>query len=201
MAITKEQIYQAADELSSNGQEPTLAAIRKALGGGSFTTISEAMKEWRQARNQDEAKANTPPPMPDAVQNALETLGGEVWKVAMEIAQAKLQTERDALEKTRADMENQQREAAEMSDQMDAEIEKLKAQVSALETDKQQLQQQHGETKTQYAVIEARYEEQSKRVEDILAELKETRQQLAELRKLEREYTSYIQMQVAEKQA
>ena len=46
MAITKKAIFDAADVLDAGGQRPTLAALRKAVGGGSFTTISEAMKEW-----------------------------------------------------------------------------------------------------------------------------------------------------------
>ena len=47
MAISKEQIFAVADELDAAGQNPTLANVRKQLGSGSFTTISEAMNEWR----------------------------------------------------------------------------------------------------------------------------------------------------------
>ena len=46
MAITKKSIFDAADALDAGGQRPTLVAIRKAVGGGTFTTISEVMKEW-----------------------------------------------------------------------------------------------------------------------------------------------------------
>ena len=44
MAITTQQIHAIADQLHEQGIKPTLAEVRKALGGGSFTTISEAMK-------------------------------------------------------------------------------------------------------------------------------------------------------------
>ena len=47
MAISKDQIFAAADELDAAGQSPTRAAVRKALGGGSFTTISEGMTDWK----------------------------------------------------------------------------------------------------------------------------------------------------------
>lgn len=47
MAISIEDVYSVADRLFESGQQPTLAAVRSALGGGSFTTISEAMKSWR----------------------------------------------------------------------------------------------------------------------------------------------------------
>ena len=47
MAITTPDIHAAADKIAAQGTTPTLAAVRSALGGGSFTTISEAMKEWK----------------------------------------------------------------------------------------------------------------------------------------------------------
>ena len=45
MAITKDQIFQAADQLTVAGESATMAAVRKLLGGGSYTTINEALKE------------------------------------------------------------------------------------------------------------------------------------------------------------
>ena len=50
MAITTADIHTAADRIAESGQQPTLAAVRSALGGGSFTTISEAMKGWKAAQ-------------------------------------------------------------------------------------------------------------------------------------------------------
>ena len=44
---TKDEIWAAAQALADAGERPTLAAVRKVVGGGSFTTISEAMAEWR----------------------------------------------------------------------------------------------------------------------------------------------------------
>ena len=47
MALTKQDIWRCADELDAEGIRPTLAAVRKKLGSGSFTTISDAMAEWK----------------------------------------------------------------------------------------------------------------------------------------------------------
>ena len=65
MAITKESVFECANQLLEDDITPTLAKVRKALGGGSYTTISEFMAEWRK---QNEA-ANQPKPLqiPDAV--------------------------------------------------------------------------------------------------------------------------------------
>jgi TolA-binding protein len=45
--MSTERIHAVADQLASEGLKPTLAAVRSRLGGGSFTTISKAMQEWR----------------------------------------------------------------------------------------------------------------------------------------------------------
>lgn len=76
MTITKDQIFAVADELNAVGQNPTLAAVRKALGSGSFTTISEAMNEWR-ARKTTEA-APIREPTPQAVKDKLVGLGADL---------------------------------------------------------------------------------------------------------------------------
>lgn len=44
MAITTLDIHAAADKIAAQGVAPTLAAVRSALGGGSFTTIERAME-------------------------------------------------------------------------------------------------------------------------------------------------------------
>ena len=43
---TKEQIWSVADTIASEGGNPTLAAVREKLGGGSYTDISAAMQQW-----------------------------------------------------------------------------------------------------------------------------------------------------------
>ena len=49
---TKEDIWAAATMLAEAGERPTLSAVRKVVGGGSYTTISEAMAEWRARQTQ-----------------------------------------------------------------------------------------------------------------------------------------------------
>ncbi|WP_425522231.1 DNA-binding protein, partial [Xanthomonas perforans] len=39
VAITKDQIWKIADQLDADGVKPTLSAVRKKLGSGSYTTI------------------------------------------------------------------------------------------------------------------------------------------------------------------
>ena len=76
MAISIDDVFSAADRLSESGQQPTLAAVRSALGGGSFTTISEAMKSWRAM--QQAAAAPVREAAPAAVMERFHQLGTDV---------------------------------------------------------------------------------------------------------------------------
>ena len=127
MAIAESDVHATADTILASGQQPTLAAVRAALGGGSFTTISEAMKSWKAARQ----AAATPmrEVAPAAVTERLEALAGDIWGVALGMANDRLAKEREALESTRQEVEAQRREAAELADQMSAELETARAQI------------------------------------------------------------------------
>jgi len=131
MAITKEQIFAAADELDAAGQNPTLAAVRKAVGGGSFTTISEAMSEWRASKTARAAPMREP--APQAVTDKLAELGADLWGVALEMANARLAAEREALEGVRVEMEAARQEAAELADQLTVELDETKSRLASIE--------------------------------------------------------------------
>ena len=127
MAISIEDVYSAADRLSESGQQPTLAAVRSALGGGSFTTISEAMKSWRAMQQAAATPVREAAPTP--VMERLNQLGADVWAVAISMANDRLTKEREAFESTKADMELAHKEVAELADQMAAELESIRKQL------------------------------------------------------------------------
>ena len=112
MAITTQQIHSIADQLHEQGIKPTLAEVRKALGGGSFTTISEAMKSWRQDNQQEEQLRQVE--LPSSITERLQTLGADVWHTAIDIANDRLVKEREALEsiKTKAQAETDEAQEA-----------------------------------------------------------------------------------------
>jgi chromosome segregation ATPase len=120
MAITKEDIYAAADALVAEGKNPTLANVRKALGGGSFTTISEGVAAWKDERTAQPAPLQEPPPA--AVAEKFSGLLAEVWAVALGMANARLASEREALEAARVELEDKSREAADLAAQVSADL-------------------------------------------------------------------------------
>src|SRR5262245_11860475 len=108
MALTKADIWDAADKLAAAGDTPTLAKVRAALGSGSYSTISEAMGEWK-ARQQRIAGGGEPIPAP--VASRIEALGADIWAAAIELAQGRLAAERDALRQKHAELEAGRAEA------------------------------------------------------------------------------------------
>lgn len=127
---TKEAIWAAADELEAAGEKPTHAIIRKKLGGGSFTTISEAMNERRSKR--DAEKAPRIEPAPERVSSAATEFAGIVWASAQEVVNTRLAAERDALETARNEFAVEQQEAADFADQLSADLEIATAKIDTL---------------------------------------------------------------------
>lgn len=128
MAITKDSIFAAATDIAAAGGAATLAAVRKAVGGGSYTTISEALKEWRLVHQQ--ATAPLQEPAPQALSDRLAGVINETWTIALEMANDRLNTERAALEQIRIDLEQSRREAVDLADQLNVELEQAQATIA-----------------------------------------------------------------------
>lgn len=80
-SITKEAIWAAADQIEANGGYASLAAVRKVLGAGSYTTITAAMEERKSLPRA--VKDLPPPPMPEGLVERFAGLGEEIWAAAV----------------------------------------------------------------------------------------------------------------------
>jgi len=127
MAITKEHIFTAASGIAAAGGTATLAAVRKAVGGGSYTTISEALKEWRVTHRQ--AKAPLQEPAPQALSDRLAGVINETWTIALEMANERLNAERAALEQVRINLEQSRREAVDLADQLSGDLDQAQTNI------------------------------------------------------------------------
>jgi len=129
--ITKQAIFAAADELDAEGVRVTLQAVRKKVGGGSFTTISEAVSEWRKSKGAKAAEAAEAPPQPLA--DKLAAFGAELWAGARDMANERLAAERAALDDDRRTLEVARVEAVQLADGLTAEVEDLRERLAALQ--------------------------------------------------------------------
>ncbi|EFP3693980.1 KfrA [Salmonella enterica subsp. enterica serovar Schwarzengrund] len=175
MAVTKEQIFSAADELAASGQRPTLEAIRK-ITGGSYTTISPALNEWK--ARQVTAAAPLREPAPQAVADRLAELGSDLWTIALDLANARLAAEREGLEKARAELEADRNEATELADKLAGDVEALQSRLASIEAaeaaargEADELRGQLAAAQEQAHTAEARAQEIERRAGELRTEL------------------------------
>lgn len=114
MAITREQLFTAADALVADGIHPSLEAIRAKLG---VTTppvtdvISEtdALNAWKAHRAAQRQLAGEA--VPTAIVERMTQFNNELWAAALERANELLAPERKAMEAALAEFETRQRQA------------------------------------------------------------------------------------------
>ena len=122
----QERVTDAINALyAETGTRPTLAAVRDRLGGGSMTTISEAMKLWR--KHQQESTAPAAIVVPEDVHAAITATLTGLWQQAMVTAEARLASERNSMQVEKGELEAQ---LAETEDAM-AILEEEKAAAKA----------------------------------------------------------------------
>jgi chromosome segregation ATPase len=132
MALTTQDIHAAADQLQEQGVKPTLAEVRKALGGGSFTTISDAMQSWK--REQQEEQELQQVDLPRGITERLNTLGADMWQTAIDMANDRLSKEREALEVVKAKAQAETDEAQEAVKTLEGEQADLLQQLDEVAT-------------------------------------------------------------------
>lgn len=179
MAITKTDIHATADKLAAEGTAPTLAAIRSALGGGSFTTISEAMKEWK--ASQQASAAPIRETAPAAIAERMADAAAEAWAVALEMANDRLRSEREALDVARLEMEQSKSEAAELADQLAADLEAAQAIIEQQRQALASAEAQAGQQAAKGAELVQRLAEQTDAAHSAAAALAETRGRIEQI--------------------
>lgn len=123
--ITKEAVFQAAEALTAAGKVAKVSAVREFLGKGSFTTINEYMREWREQQKGPEAPVREV--APETVVNRLMDFGNNLWAVATELAAESLRSERETLEQMKVQMEEEQNETVAFADNLANEVDLLRA--------------------------------------------------------------------------
>lgn len=186
MALTTEQIHKVADQLHADGIKPTLAEVRKALGGGSFTTISDAMKSWRQEQQTEQQLQQID--LPSSIDERLKSLGAEMWQSAINIANERLTAEREALAVAQAKAQAETDEAQEavkmledenkdLLQELDKESEKAEEAVSQ----RDKALTEANELKLQLATLQGENKAQQKQIDTLIAEREKLASRVEEL--------------------
>ena len=193
MAISKDDIIQAAEALERDSEKATMASVREFLGGGSFATISPVLREWKESRKTTTAVALE---MPGELKTVAERMETEFWQTASQLANEKLitvqtdaeatvsaaESERDEVLQDIVRLEKELLEAAEGRQKAEEEKNAAHEQINSLKADQIRLQEQLTASKTEAGQLredlrrmtseKARQAEESSRLLGVNGELK-----------------------------
>ncbi|HAK5291467.1 TPA: DNA-binding protein [Salmonella enterica] len=116
MAISKSDVFNACSEFSVQGRNVTLDAVR-AITGGSFSTISPLVKEWKAEQSGVNASLESSIARTD-VPEKLTELFNTLWSSAMAEASRKLEAQRQLLNDYKTELENERHELIYASDRI-----------------------------------------------------------------------------------
>ena len=143
MAITKDQIIETANQLASENIKPTQTNVRERLGGGSFTTIAEALREWR--ADQDQTAQLQQVVIPSDITDRTQVLIAQVWETAQTLANDRLVKEREALEHKEALINAEIDESNKVIETLENEQAELTAQLDTLTNENSSLNTRNNE--------------------------------------------------------
>lgn len=132
MAISKTDVVNACNELYAQGKNITLDAVRT-VTGGSFSTISPMVKEWKAEQSGVNASFESSVARTDVPAKLTELLN-TLWAAAMATASQKMEAERQLLNDYKIELENERSDVMFAADRVSAELDDLKFDFSCLNT-------------------------------------------------------------------
>ncbi|ELG3531003.1 DNA-binding protein [Salmonella enterica] len=172
MAISKTDVFDACNMIYCAGQNVTLDAVR-AITGGSFSTISPLVKEWKAEQSGVNASLESGIARTDVPEKLTELLN-TLWSAALAAASQKLEAERQLLNDYKTELENERHDLIYASDRIACELDDLKFDFKLLDTNYKALQELHNNLERENITLRAELEARSKIIasnESVLSEV------------------------------
>ncbi|ECB4609569.1 hypothetical protein EXP93_23460 [Salmonella enterica subsp. enterica serovar Braenderup] len=172
MAISKTDVFDACNKIYCDGKNVTLDAVR-AITGGSFSTISPLVKEWKAEQSGVNTALESGIARTDVPAKLTELLN-TLWNSAMVAASEKMEAERQLLNDYKAELENERHELIYASDRIACELDDLKFDFKLLDTNYKALQELHNNLERENITLRAELEARSKIIasnESVLSEV------------------------------
>ncbi|EHT7092846.1 DNA-binding protein [Salmonella enterica] len=172
MAISKTDVFDACNMIYSVGQNVTLDAVR-AITGGSFSTISPLVKEWKAEQSGVNASLESGIARTDVPEKLTELLN-TLWTAALATASQKLEAERQLLNDYKTELENERHDLIYASDRIACELDDLKFDFKLLDTNHKALQESHNNLERENITLRAELAARDKSIthnESVLGEI------------------------------
>ncbi|ECO1012868.1 hypothetical protein AA464_22575 [Salmonella enterica subsp. enterica serovar Newport] len=172
MAISKADVANACNELYVQGKNVTLDAVR-AITGGSFSTISPLVKEWKAEQSGVNASLESSVARSDVPEKLTELLN-TLWNAALATASQKMEAERQLLNDYKAEIEQERHDLIYASDRIACELDDLKFDFKLLDTNYKALQESHNNLERENISLRAELAARDKSIthnESVLGEI------------------------------
>jgi hypothetical protein len=83
-------VFEVADQLTAKGEKVTNRAIWTAIGGGSMTTISQALRRWKENQVLQVAQPIERTPLPASLIDVVHHAAAQLWDAALSETKAEL---------------------------------------------------------------------------------------------------------------
>ncbi|HAF2458156.1 TPA: hypothetical protein G9F28_001698 [Salmonella enterica] len=153
MAISKTNVVDACNKLYAEGKNVTLDAVR-AITGGSFSTISPLVKEWKAEQSGVNASLESGIARTDVPEKLTELLN-TLWSAALATASQKMEAERQLLNDYKVELENERHDLIYASDRIACELDDLKFDFKLLDTNYKALQELHNNLERENITLRA----------------------------------------------
>jgi colicin import membrane protein len=179
--VTREQVFEAADQLAQEGIQPTTKLVRDRTGG-SFSTITPHLAVWKDERG-GRAVANIPD-MPEGVAGAARAM----WAAAWNAAQEAVKTERDGLTAARREMDKERAELAQEIGELESKLEAAEGERATLANSLAEEEKRHraadermGNLRIENARLEERIANTERRADELRDQVTRLEGELARL--------------------
>jgi chromosome segregation ATPase len=89
--VTDETVFEIADQLTANGEKVTNRAVWSAIGGGSMTTISQALRRWKERQVLQITQPIERTPLPASLVDVLHNAATQLWEAAQAETKSELE--------------------------------------------------------------------------------------------------------------
>ena len=137
--VTDEAVFEIADQLTANGEKVTNRAIWSAIGGGSMTTICQALRHWRERQELQVTQPIERTPLPAALVDIFHHAAVQLWDAALAETKSELEQLALATNVRISEAQSERDEALAELQTTAEELEQVKAErdVARLEIDSQ----------------------------------------------------------------
>src|SRR5574343_905483 len=140
--VSDERVFEIAEQLTAKGEKVSNRAVWSAIGGGSMTTISHALRRWRENQALQVNQSIERTPLPAAMVEVLHHAAVQLWDAAQTETKAELEQLAQATNARIAEAHSERDEALAELQATAEELEQTKAELGALRIEAEALRAQ-----------------------------------------------------------